>query len=245
MNRVLLTTTALALTCGAAIAGEDKRELGAHEHGSGAINMAFDGNSISMELESPGADIVGFEYAATSEEDRAAVDNAIADLARPLDLFVLPAAAGCTVVEASVALIGDDHADHDDHDHDDHDAHAEDEHEDHAHDDHAHEEKEEHAHEAHDHEENEHEEHAEHDHDEHAHDDHEDHAEAEEGTHTEFHAEYMFECANPEKLDRIQFSYFERFPNALELDVQMVSDAGARAFEVERDDPVLDLRGMF
>ena len=184
-----------------------------------------------MEFEAPGADIVGFEYAATSEADREAIDTAVSDLARPLTLFVLPSAAGCNVVEANVALLGDeDHEehDHDEHahdDHDDHEDHAEDEHEEHGDEDHA-----EHDHDAHDH-------------DEHAHDDHED--EQASGEHTEFHAEYKLDCTDPQAIDKIEFVYFERFPNALELDVQLVTDAGANAFEVERTSPVLDLRGMF
>jgi len=41
------------------------------------------------------------------------------------------------------------------------------------------------------------------------------------------------------------FAYFDTFPNALELEVQIVSDTGAKAFEVERDEPKLDLQGLF
>ena len=63
--------------------------------------------------------------------------------------------------------------------------------------------------------------------------------------HTEFRAEYSLDCAKPDAIDLIEFVYFERFPNALELDVQVVTDAGAQGFEVERDDPVLDMRELF
>jgi len=184
---------------------EGTRELDSHEHGVGELNIAMEGKTIAMELHAPGADIVGFEYAATSDEDRAAIENAVATLAKPLDLFSFSDAAKCTVTRASAELEAeedhDEHAKHDDHD--DHDDHAE-------HDDHG------------------------------EHDDH-----AEEASHTEFHAEYVLNCDNPDAISKIDFAYFEAFANALELEVQIVSSAGAKAFEVERDAPTLDLRGMF
>jgi len=61
--------------------------------------------------------------------------------------------------------------------------------------------------------------------------------------HTEFRADYTLACANPAAIDHIGFAYFDRFPGARELEVQMVTGAGARAYEVTRDRPVLDLGG--
>ena len=196
---VLLATPAFA---------EEKRELGAHEHGVGALDIAIDGTTVAMEFRAPGADIVGFEYAPGSAEDRAAIDAAVATLARPLELFVLPEDAACSVTQASAELESDE--DHDDHDHDDH-GHGDD-HEDHAdgHEDH---------------------------------DAHEEHA-GEDG-HTEFHAEYVIACDNPDALTGIAFAYFDTFENALELEVQIVSASGAQAFDVSREAPSLDLREMF
>ena len=86
------------------------------------------------------------------------------------------------------------------------------------------------------------------DHDEEGHDDHDDegHGDHDEAPgHTEFHAEYLLECANLTEMSAITFSYFEIFPNALELEVQVISDKGATAFEIERDVAKLDLRGIF
>ncbi|NNJ67936.1 MAG: DUF2796 domain-containing protein, partial [Boseongicola sp.] len=76
-----------------------------------------------------------------------------------------------------------------------------------------------------------------------AHDHDEDHAD--EAGHTEFHAEYALNCRNTDALSEITFAYFDAFENARALEVQIVSAAGAQAFEVERDEPTLDLRGMF
>ncbi|KIN60088.1 DUF2796 domain containing protein [Sulfitobacter noctilucae] len=204
--------TALAILAATAAVAEETRQLDAHEHGTGTLDIAFDGDRIAMELHAPGADIVGFEYGAKSAEDRAAVDAAVATLARPLDLFALPAAAGCSVIEASASLESEEDEDHD--------AHADDDH------DHDHEE---HADEGHDDD----------DHAAHADDDHD------AVSHTEFHAEYMLKCADPAQATKIDFAYFASFPNALELEVQIISDRGATGFEVARDAPTLDLRDMF
>ncbi len=51
-------------------------------------------------------------------------------------------------------------------------------------------------------------------------------------------------CANVGALDRIDFAYFSHFPNAKEIEVELVTARGARAFEVEREAPILDLRGQ-
>ena len=208
-NRIPLIIAVLASP---AIA-EETRELDSHEHGVGELNIAFEGNTVAMELHAPGADIVGFEYAAESAEDRASIDAAVAALARPLELFVMPEAAECSVVQASAELESEE--DHEDHE-EDHD-HAEGHDDDHAE----------------EHDEN----HAE------AHHDDDDHGD--EASHTEFHAEYTLSCGNPEGMTEITFAYFDVFENARELEVQIVSDSGAQAFEVERDDPTLDLRNMF
>ena len=198
------TLPALIALLAAPAMAENARELDAHEHGVGELNIAVDGDTVAMELHAPGADIVGFEYEATSAEDRAAIDAAVAMLAKPLELFVLPAAAECSVTKASAGLESEEG--HDDHeDHGDHEEHAE--------------HKEEHA-------------------------EHEEHAEAESG-HTEFHAEYLLACANTDALSGIDFAYFTTFENALELEVQVITASGAQAFDVARDMPSLDLRGMF
>jgi hypothetical protein len=223
-------SAALIVLSAGAVAAEETRQLDAHEHGVGQLDIAFDGKRIAMELHAPGADIVGFEYAAESNEDRAKVDDAVARLARPLDLFLLPASAGCGVIEASASLEAEeDHEEHEEHKEEGHD-HADHEGEDHA--DHGDEEHA--AHEDEDHEGHE---------DAHDHDDHDDHAD--EAGHTEFHAEYMLECADPAQATLITFAYFDAFPNALELEVQVISERGATAFEVMRDAPSLDLRELF
>jgi hypothetical protein len=185
---------------------EDSRQLDAHEHGVGTLNIAIEGATVAITFEAPGADIVGFEYAAESDIDLAAIDAAIATLAAPLDLFVMPDAAGCSVVEAQAELESED----------EHDSHGDDGHDNGSHGNHAEE-----------------------GHDDHSDEDHADHAD--EIGHTEFHAEYTLTCDTPDALNEMTFKYFEAYPNAQEVEVQIITAAGAQAFEVERDAPVLTL----
>ncbi|MFD2249418.1 hypothetical protein FHS82_003570 [Pseudochelatococcus lubricantis] len=189
---------AIALLATAAVSpalAQEHRELGAHEHGVGRLEIAVEGSRIAIGLEAPGADIVGFEHAASSAGDRAALDQAIAVLEKPLELFVLPGGAQCVVTEAAARLVDE----------------------------------EEHEHEAHDDKAHEGEKHADHGH---------------EAQHTEFRANYVLTCASPAALTGIEFAYFKLFPNARELEIRLISEKGAKSFEVGRDAPALDLKGQ-
>jgi hypothetical protein len=73
------------------------------------------------------------------------------------------------------------------------------------------------------------------------HDEHDEHQEK--SAHTEFHASYILNCMNIAAMTEIKFAYFDLFPNAKELEVQMISDVGAFTFEIEREEPTLDLIG--
>ena len=191
--------------CASPLLADGKRELDAHEHGVGVLNIAMEGSDIAMEFHAPGADIVGFEHPAETAQDHAAIDQAIALLSQPFDLFSLPSAAKCALIEAEAEL--EDDEEHDEHDHDEH---AHDEHNEHEH--------------------------------EHDHAEHNDHSNSQ---HTEFHAEYILKCDAPESLTKVTFEYFNIFENALEVEVQIVTSSGAKAFEVTREKATLDLSGLF
>ena len=210
----------------------ERRDLDAHEHGRGSLNIAVEGDTVWMELEAPGADIVGFEYVAESTEDRQAVEAAKTVLLQPLALFTIPGGAECRLSDASVSLIGGEHEDEHEHEADHEDEHAA-EHED----EHAAEHEDEHEHEA-DHED----EHAADHEDEHA-ADHED--EHDEERHNEFHAEYVLNCAAPGEIDSIAFPYFDAFPGAHALTVNVATANAQTTFEVDRDSPRLDVAGLF
>jgi hypothetical protein len=124
MGRYLaIALAAVAILATSAAAHEPRRELKAHEHGRASLKVAIEGDRLLLDLESPGANIVGFEHEARTDDERAAVAAALARLKEPLDLFVLPATAGCRVADAVVEMVTEDeaeeeHADAHGHDHD-------------------------------------------------------------------------------------------------------------------------------
>ena len=170
-------------------ASEGHRQLGAHEHGRGTLNVAVEGSKVTMELEVPGADIVGFEHPATTKEQKAAVETAKARLLAPFSLFGLSASSGCRLTEANVEVESGGH---------------------------------------------------------------EGDATEAKGTksaqhtqgHSEFHAQYAFECQTPSRLTAIEFGYFHAFAGAQKLEVNVITPKGQTKFEVTRASPNLSLAGM-
>jgi hypothetical protein len=146
-----------------------------------------------MALEVPCADIVGFEYEATTAEDQAKVQAAEEKLAQPLALFVLPRNAGCKVTSAKVVIARESETDHDAHEHEEH-AQAE--------------------------------------------------VDGPEAEHSEFHAEYALSCSNVAAITTISFPYFAAFPSSEELAVTLITEKSQKAFEVNREHALIDIRGM-
>lgn len=163
--------TALALLAASSAASAAAGEHGAHRHGHGSVNIAIEGNVLWLELEVPGADIVGFEHPAATAEEKKAVAEALAALKQPAALFSIPDGAGCQPSETKASL------------------------------------------------------------------------EAEDGGHNAFRAEYSFACEAPDRIDRIGFGFFDRFPRSVELEVNVIIGDSQRSHEVERDMPHLDLGG--
>lgn len=103
----LIVVAALAISTPAT--AEDHRELGPHEHGHGTLNIAVEDNNVKMELEVPGADIVGFEHDPSTPEEKNLLEKAKATLAQPITLFTIPGAAKCTVKDAKVTIQEEKH----------------------------------------------------------------------------------------------------------------------------------------
>jgi hypothetical protein len=100
-----LTVSIFALSSHAALAADG------HSHGAGKVQIALDGKQMSIEIESPAQDIVGFEAKPTTDEQKAAIEDALAKFQQD-DFFTAPAAAGCVRdnVDAELHRHGD-HAD--------------------------------------------------------------------------------------------------------------------------------------
>jgi hypothetical protein len=104
MKSLVVVGCLLLVPASALAEGKAHRELGAHEHGHGSFNIAIDGGRLVMELQAPGADIVGFEHKASTKAQRQAVAKAKKALGQLDKVVVLPAAAGCKLEDVKVEL---------------------------------------------------------------------------------------------------------------------------------------------
>ncbi|CAH6814013.1 Zinc-binding protein [Vibrio chagasii] len=192
------------------LANEEFRSHGAHVHGQVEVNIAQDGQELLVEVTAPGADVVGFEHAPETAEQKKVFEQAIAQLNKPDELFSFNNA-NCTLKFKSVSnTLESDHDEHEGHDHAEHD-----------HDDHK-----DHDHAEHDHDDHKDHDHAEHDHDDHEGHDHHDHEghDHSEGGHGEFTVEYHYQCSDVAKLDTVNTQWFSKFSNTEKMTVNLLTD---------------------
>ena len=108
----------------------EHEQHGAHEHGAATLSLAVGTEGLEIMLESPAANIVGFEHAATTDADKQKLADAVKKLEAGAELFSMNAEAGCTLKNAEVvsALLGNATTDtskgKDDHDHKEGEAHS-------------------------------------------------------------------------------------------------------------------------
>lgn len=199
------------LTASPALA--QQRSAAAHVHGSSSLTIAAAGTTLEMRLVAPGADIVGFERAAGSADERAALAAALDRLEDPLALFLFTPDAACAVSSASVAFTAEDADGHDEdgHDHDEDEAH-DDEHEGDDDDGDGHDHADEH----------------------HSGDDDDDHAHS---GHAEFIADYRFDCPGLAGVNGIDFAILAAFPGMQAIDVQVVREGRVGQFTVTPGQP--------
>ena len=74
----------------------------AHVHGIAKMDLAVDGNSLTISLEMPLDSAVGFEHLPKTEKQKTALVEAINTLKKAAELFVPTAAGGCTVESVEV-----------------------------------------------------------------------------------------------------------------------------------------------
>lgn len=202
----------------AVVHAQERREAGAHEHGRGSLNIAIDGDMAGFDMRVPGADIIGFEHAARTDEQKAKLEAAKEFLGNPLKVAAPPPAADCTAGESFVHYTKDpEHAAmHQKHHGGGGHGGGNEKHGDH------HEGKEHHGghHGAH----------------------HEGHHGYQEG-HAEFHLGFQLQCLSPEKLTSVTVGYFEQFPNAQSLLVRIATANGQTQKVVTRENPIIELDG--
>ncbi len=205
---------------GRGIEAQTQRQHDAHVHGAGTLNLVQEGNQVHIELEIPGMDIVGFEHQATSSSQKEAVKEAVTVLRQGNSLFHINAEAKCTfdTAEIEVAMMQEEHEgeNHERHHHESEQKKGEKaDHHDHEKEGEAHKEDEQHK------------------------EDH--HAEDEEDRHSEFHAQYVFTCASPDKLMQLRTTLFDQFQKSESLKAQFVTSRKQSSQQLSRQTPVLNL----
>lgn len=68
---------------------------GAHVHGGANLQVAIDGNRMTLDLSSPLENLVGFEHAPRNDKQKAAVRRMAERLHNPGSMFVIPPEARC------------------------------------------------------------------------------------------------------------------------------------------------------
>ncbi len=217
MRLTTAISVALATISTSSVTAQTERDLDSHDHGHAFLNIAIDGSTAIVELESPWNNLVGFEHAPRTEEQHAMVDAAMAMLNQPDGLFTFNGTE-CVMAGAVVQSSIDEGNRHDEHDDDQKDG-DDDEH----HDEHDDEHKDEH-----------HDEHEEgHDHD------HEGDSEGE--VHSSVLASYNFNCSNIDDLQSVEVGLFEKMSGFEEVDVQLIGPGGQDAMELTASQFTVDL----
>lgn len=94
----------LALHGGPA-AAHDMRHHGAHVHGQAQLDVALDGQTLELQLTSPGIGILDFEHPVRDASERARLDAALAVL-RGTGWLLFPVAAACASQHVQVDAEG-------------------------------------------------------------------------------------------------------------------------------------------
>ena len=194
-------------------AAEPNRQLGAHEHGHGFLNVAVDGNMVTIEFQAPGSEVVVSQAAPGSDDRKRDAAAAVKTLEQPERLFSIADAPGCVVTSAKAhfTVIGDDkhgagkshgetkqsgksHAGEKPHGHEKAHGHGK------------------------------------------PHGDSGSHK-----GHRDYHGAYAFTCKSPGALRAIDLVYFETFPKAGKLTVQLIGPKGQTQVEVTAKSARIDL----
>ncbi|MGE0289603.1 MAG: DUF2796 domain-containing protein [Acetobacteraceae bacterium] len=112
-----IITVACVLLGGIAVAQahEAGHEHGAHEHGAARLDIAVEGGTVQLDLDSPAVNLVGFEHEPGNAKERSTLDKAVADLKQGGKLMSFTPAAQCSqkrVMVKSGLLEHEGEADH-------------------------------------------------------------------------------------------------------------------------------------
>ena len=108
---------------------KSSRSADAHTHGDAELAVVIEKGSVTIELDTPLYNILGFEHAPETQAQKAAVLQAELQLTRSSDLFEFNSKANCKNLsqDQNISLFdkaeADEHSDHDDEGHDEENHH--------------------------------------------------------------------------------------------------------------------------
>ena len=97
---VILGLATIGATTGA---GADVRHAGKHEHGTTNLGIAVEGTSLTLELDAPAANFLGFEHPPASEAEKQQLAKVLNLLRDGEALFGTPPGAACRLQSAAVS----------------------------------------------------------------------------------------------------------------------------------------------
>lgn len=219
----------LPLLCALVIGGLAPAGVPAqHVHGVIELGIVVEGDTVAVSLRAPLDDVVGFEHAPESDEQRERIRQAAAMLSNADAMFGLAGSASCSTSDTSVdgpAYVTEHFAEGEAGSAGSHDGH----HHDADHDDSEHHDSEHHDSDHHDSD------HHDADHGDSGHHD-ADHHDAEHHDseqHSEVNASYEWACGNVSALDSLALRFTEGFAGVETIEIQILTPAGAQVITAQ------------
>jgi len=225
-TRTLLAVVVSAALVGASAFAQVERQHAPHVHGVATGNLALDDTDLRLELEIPGVNLIGFEHPPRTDEEQAALDEAL-EFLRTADWLRADPDGACELASINAHTHGFS-ANGADYDREHHHEHGHEEAHDHHGAGHEHDHGHEHQHANH------HGHGHDHDHD-HNHGDHhgDGHGDGHAHDHAEFHIVVHLECSSPGRLGWLDLRLFEDFPGNERMDIDVLTDAVATQVRLE------------
>src|SRR5258708_8478079 len=92
----VLLALGLACAAGSPAIADEFRSRGVHEDGSATVDIAVQDGTLDIALHSPAINVIGFEHAPRSADEKSAVAQANRVFTSPRELFLIPVGAACT-----------------------------------------------------------------------------------------------------------------------------------------------------
>jgi hypothetical protein len=113
LSRLPLVTLG-CLSLGLCATSVEADGIGKHVHGAVTFNVALEGNVLSLEIDAPAINVLGFEKSPRNDVERQAVAAIDAWLSSGREIAAVPRAAGCRLqsVTYEAPKLGSGHADY-------------------------------------------------------------------------------------------------------------------------------------